>query len=158
MCCSLKQDKPRAESGRRTCRDSVLTDSSSTVPWQGAGQIQGQAAGSAKGATTVWAKVQPGSQVKKAGSTWPQAGCRLIYGVAQARTKCINPGLNVSPGKKVHTHQPGLFTALPHTVLFTPVHPVLDSHTAAELSLNTSTESRVVGRGGNERLQVLLCI
>lgn len=53
MCCSLKQDKTRAESDSRTCRDSVLTDSSSTVSWQAAGQIQGQTAGSAKGAARV---------------------------------------------------------------------------------------------------------
>lgn len=53
MCCSLKQDKPRAESDSRTSRDSVLTDRVSTAPWQAAGQTQGQAAGSAKGATRV---------------------------------------------------------------------------------------------------------
>lgn len=43
MCCSLKQDKTRAESDSRTCRDSVLTDS----------RTDPETTGSAKGATGV---------------------------------------------------------------------------------------------------------
>lgn len=96
-----------------------------------------------KGTSLGWGPARKPNQEGRVNSA--PAGSRLIYGVIQARTKAVNPGLNLLG--KDYSHTTRTFHIFLTQFSSIQSHPELNSHTAAELSLSMSTESRMVGKG-----------